>query len=185
MSTLINEVLNFSKILHEATVFEKTDLDDIVKNVKDDFELLINDKKAVINCEQLPVIEAIPLQINQLFYNLISNSLKFAKKEIAPIIDITSKMLTAEDAAKHPTLNLKVDYCEIRVKDNGIGFNQRYAEQIFLVFQRLHTREQYQGTGIGLALSKTIVINHHGEIFATSSEGEGALFQIILPLKQS
>jgi two-component system CheB/CheR fusion protein len=185
MSTLIKEVLNFSKILHGATVFEKTDLNQIVKNVLEDFELLIQDKNAVITCESLPVIEAIPLQINQLFYNLISNSLKFAKKEIPPVIDITSKMLTAEEAAKHSVLKPTVEYCEISVKDNGIGFDQQYAEQVFLIFQHLHTRENYQGAGIGLALSKTIVINHHGEILATSSEGKGALLQIILPIRQS
>lgn len=184
MSNLIQEVLNFSKILHSDTAFEKTDLNLILNSVIDDFELLINEKKAVINRKTLPVIEAIPLQMNQLFYNLISNSLKFAKKATAPVITISTRILTPRALKKFSTLNQKSRYCQINFKDNGIGFDQQYADKIFLVFQRLHSIGHFAGTGIGLALCKSVVINHHGEIHAVSSENKGASFEIILPLSQ-
>lgn len=184
VSSLIQEVLDFSRILHDDTAFERTDLDAILNRVIDDFELMITEKNAVIHRKVLPVIEAIPFQINQLFYNLISNSLKFSRKETAPEITITTKMLTPKALKKFSTLDPKSRYCQISFKDNGIGFEQQYAEKIFLVFQRLHPVGHFSGTGIGLALCKSVVINHHGEIYATSSNNKGALFQIILPINQ-
>jgi two-component system CheB/CheR fusion protein len=184
MSTLIKEVLNFSKILHGDEPFKKTNLNDILDEVLNDFDLLISEKQAVIHHGRLPIIDAIPLQISQLFYNLISNSLKFTKKGTLPRIGITSKMLERKDFEKYSNLNPKLAYHEISISDNGIGFDPKYAEQIFLIFHRLHAREHYSGTGIGLALCKTIVVNHNGEIFATSNKNEGALFQIILPESQ-
>jgi two-component system CheB/CheR fusion protein len=184
MSSLIQEVLNFSRILHNDRAFEKTDLNSILNTVIDDFALLITEKNAIIHRKTLPVIEAIPLQMNQLFYNLISNSLKFSRKETAPVIAITTKMLTPKELKKFSTLNQRSRYCQISFKDNGIGFDQQYADKIFLVFQRLHAIEHFAGTGIGLALCKSVVINHHGEIYATSSKNKGALFQIILPINQ-
>jgi len=183
MSNLINEVLNFSKILHHGgEAFEKTDLNDVISELLNDFELLIQDKHAVIHYERLPVIFGIPVQINQLFYNLISNSLKFSRKGIDPVITITSKMVGEKDFEDHNTLDPKLPYCEISISDNGIGFDQKYADQIFLIFHRLHGRDQYSGTGIGLALCKTIVANHNGEIFCISNKNEGSSFKIILPL---
>ncbi len=182
MSNLIEEVLNFSKILNDDKGFKKTDLNDILRDVLNDFELLINEKHAVIHHEQLPVIEAIPLQITQLFYNLISNSLKFIRKGIDPVITITTKILEGKDFEAYTSLNPRLSFCEISISDNGIGFDQKYAEQIFLIFHRLQGRGSYPGTGIGLALCKTIVLNHHGEIFAVSNENDGAVFKIILPL---
>ena len=184
MSTLIQEVLNFSKVLHGEIIFEKINLDDILSKVINDFDMLITEKKAVIKRERLPVIDAIPIQINQLFSNLFSNSLKFSKKETAPVITITSKILSLEELAMFSDINPKLSYCEICFKDNGIGFDPKFADQIFLVFHRLHRREQYSGTGIGLALCKKIVVNHHGVIFGVSKQNEGAQFQILLPLKQ-
>jgi two-component system CheB/CheR fusion protein len=182
MSTLIKELLNFSKVLHSEVVFEQTDLDHVLTKVISDFDLLIAEKKAVITREPLPVIDAIPLQIHQLFYNLISNAIKFSKKGIAPVITITSKMLKVEEMAKFANINPKYAYFEIGIKDSGIGFDQQLEDQLFLVFTRLHSQEKYAGTGIGLALCKKIVTNHHGEISAISKENEGALFRIILPL---
>jgi len=184
MSTLIKEVLNFSKILHGDTEFEASDLNVILNRIINDFEVLISEKKAVIHCGRLPVVEVIPMQINQLFYNLMSNSLKFSKKDTAPVITITSKMLAADELKAHKGLNPRLSYCEICFKDNGIGFEQQFSDQIFLIFHRLNSRDQFLGTGIGLALCKKIVINHHGEINGFSNEKEGALFQIILPLNQ-
>ncbi|HEY4936065.1 MAG TPA: CheR family methyltransferase, partial [Puia sp.] len=186
MSNLIKEVLNFSKILHHGgEAFVKTDLNVIINEVLNDFDLLINDKHAVIHLERLPVIDAIPVQITQLFYNLISNSLKFTKMGTSPVITITSKIAEGKVFGELTTLNPKLSYCEICIRDNGIGFDQKYADQIFLIFHRLHGREHYTGTGIGLALCKTIVVNHNGEIFGVSNKNEGASFKIILPLLQS
>ncbi len=183
MSTLIKAVLNFSKILHNDNAFEQTDLNDVLSDIIADFDLLISEKKAIVYREKLPVIKAIPLQINQLFYNLISNSLKYSKKGTAPVITITSRRLTANEVYKHQDIDQKRNYCEISFKDNGIGFQQQFSDQIFLIFNRLHPREQFSGTGIGLALCKKIVLNHHGKIYAFSNEEEGALFQILLPIE--
>jgi two-component system CheB/CheR fusion protein len=182
MSTLIKGVLNFSKILHGDMVFEKTNLNVILGNVVDDFELLIAEKGAVIQQNLLPTINAIPLQMNQLFTNLMSNSLKFLKKELHPVISISSANLTRAQVKTHKKLNQKLAYCCISFKDNGIGFDQEYADNIFLLFQRLHAHDQFAGTGIGLALCKSIVISHHGEINAVSSRDKGAAFNIILPI---
>jgi len=183
MSILIKEVLDFSRILHGDIAFEKVNLNRIISDIINDFDLLITEKNALVKCDQFPVIEAIPSQINQLFTNLISNALKFSKKNIAPVILISSKILSKEELKEHPTLIQDIAYCEISVKDNGIGFEQQFANQIFLIFHRLHGRNEFAGTGIGLALCKKIAINHNGEIYADSNETDGALFRILLPLR--
>ena len=182
MSTLIKEVLDFSKIFHGEMLIKKVDLNIIISNIIDDFDLLIAEKHAIIHIDKLPVIEAIPMQINQLFYNLFSNAMKFIKKDQAPVITISSKNVSEIELRNHPTLNQGVPYCKICFKDNGIGFEQQFADQIFLIFHRLHGRSEYAGTGIGLALCKKIVINHHGDIEAHSDESDGALFEILLPM---
>ncbi|UAY53092.1 CheR family methyltransferase [Ferruginibacter albus] len=184
MSMLIKDVLNISRIIDSENVFEKTDLNQIMQFVIDDFDLLIKEKTALITYDELPIIEAIPLQINQLFYNLISNALKFSKPRVVPIINITCKNLTSADIKSDDNLNINSSYCEIIFSDNGIGFDKQFSEQIFLIFQRLHSKEQFEGTGIGLALCKKIVVNHHGAIYADSGEREGTQFRVILPLKQ-
>ena len=184
MSNLITGVLNFSKISDSGSVFEKTDLNEILKDVITDFDLLITQKKAIINHEPLPVIDAVPLQINHLFYNLLANSLKFSKINVEPQINISSRMLPSEEIKNFPALNSNTAYCEIIFRDNGIGFDQQFSDQMFLIFQRLNARDDYEGTGIGLALCKKTVINHHGEIYAEGKIEEGARFHIILPLKQ-
>jgi two-component system CheB/CheR fusion protein len=184
MSTLIKGVLNFSRIVDSQNSFEKTDLNEILNYVITDFDLLITQKKALVNHEPLPVIDAIPLQINQLFYNLLGNSLKFSKTDIPPEINITSTILSPEDLKKHPALNTAFSYCEIVFSDKGIGFDKQFSDQIFLIFQRLNSREYFEGTGIGLALCKRIVINHHGEIYAESNETLGTQFHIILPIER-
>jgi len=134
--------------------------------------------------DNLPIIDAIPLQMNQLFYNLIGNALKFSKEDVPSVITVSSRTLTKKEIKKYPAFNLFIPYVEIIIKDNGIGFDQQYADKIFIIFQRLHSKETYNGTGIGLALTKKIIENHHGEIFAESKENEGAAFHIILPIKQ-
>ncbi|MEO6833760.1 MAG: chemotaxis protein CheB [Chitinophagaceae bacterium] len=184
MSTLITGVLNYSKILHGAYDFEPIILDDVLDKILDDFELLIGEKSATIKREKLGVIEANPFQMDQLFCNLVSNALKFTKSGVPPIITVNSKILTGREVSKHKSLNAKTQYREIGFKDNGIGFDPEYAEHIFAIFKRLHTREAHAGTGIGLALCKTIVNYHEGEICASSPQNGGALFQVILPVKQ-
>jgi len=185
MSTLIQDVLNFSRIENEKNAFLNTNLNAILNNVLNDFNLLISEKNAIINQEALPDMEVIPFQINQLFYNLISNSLKFVRNDIQPVITVSSRMLNSDEVIKYPNLHQKLSYCELLFEDNGIGFDEQFAERIFLIFQRLHPRQKFSGTGIGLALCKKIVTNHHGEIFASTKENEGSAFHIILPLTQN
>ncbi len=184
MSILIQDLLNYSRLLQHEKLFSKTDLNETVKNIINDFELLIQEKKAKIKIAQLPTVDAIPLQMNQLFFNLISNALKFSKEDVPPVITITSRILSEKEIEKYPAFNTNIPYIEIIFKDNGIGFEQQYAKQIFTIFQRLHNKETYIGTGIGLALCKKIIENHQGEIFSDAKKNEGALFHIILPLEQ-
>jgi two-component system CheB/CheR fusion protein len=183
MSQLIQDLLNFSRLLHFEKEFSKVNLNEIVKNVLSDFEVLLQEKKGVVHFEELPVIQAIPLQMNQLFYNLINNALKFSRAEVPSMISITSHALSPKEVEKYPTFNPLLSYVEIVFKDNGIGFDQQFAKQIFTIFQRLHGREIYVGTGIGLALCQKIVDNHQGEIFTFAAEKEGASFHVILPVK--
>ena len=184
MSTLIRDVLNFSKIPDSGSGFEKTDLNEVLKNVIADFDLSITEKHAVVTHDELPTIDAVPLQINQLFFNLLSNALKFIRSGVAPVINISSGTPSPEDIKKHSLLKTGSSYIEIIFRDNGIGFDERFSEQMFLIFQRLNSPQHAEGTGIGLALCKKIVINHQGEIYAEAKAGEGAGFHIILPLKQ-
>ena len=183
MSTLISDLLNYSRLLQHEKVFVQTDLKETLKNILSDFELLILEKKAQIKFDELVTIDSIPLQMNQLFYNLIGNALKFSKKDVPPVITITSRMLSENEIQKYPALNPLIAYVEIIFKDNGIGFEQQYAKQIFTIFQRLHSKEAFIGTGIGLALVKKIVENHHGEVFTESQKNKGAEFHVILPIK--
>lgn len=182
MNDLIKDLLNFSRLnLSHSDTFEKTDLNSVYKHIMEDLELAIIQKRAQVQCDQLPIIEAIPIQMSQLFYNLINNSLKFAKKDIPARIEITSKPLSPAEKSKWPQLDNRRNFYDITFKDNGIGFSPEYAEQIFTIFQRLHARSSYEGTGIGLAICKKIALNHHGDIYAVSEEGMGAEFHVLLP----
>ena len=183
MRILINDLLNFSKLSDTDIKYEATDLNSILKEVIADFEFLIMQKEATLTCGELPVIEAIPLQMNQLFYNMVSNALKFTINGRKPLIIIQATVLSQDEMKKFPSLNQSTTYFKIDVVDNGIGFGNEYSEQIFAIFKRLNNRSDYTGTGIGLALCKKIVFNHNGEIFATAVENQGANFSIILPQK--
>lgn len=182
MSTLIKDILSFSsmKRRHE---YVPTDLNVIVDGVLQDLDLLINQKNAIIKKDKLPTIDAIPLQMTQLFYNLLNNSLKFVKEKGQPQITITSKRFSKAEAQQFQ-LDSNKEYCQIVVKDNGIGFSEEYKEQIFGLFKRLNERHFYPGSGIGLALCRKVVNNHNGIIYAHSKEGDGASFYIVLPEKQ-
>jgi light-regulated signal transduction histidine kinase (bacteriophytochrome) len=180
MNTLLKELLNFTQMSKQEQ-FQETDLNEIVSKALVDLELVISEKGATIKADHLPMIDAIPVQMHQLFYNLISNGLKFSKPGVPPCIQITSKTVDLQQVERFQNFPRDKSYCEIVVQDNGIGFDQAYAEQIFYIFQRLHNRTEYSGTGIGLALCKKVVTNHQGAIYAISKKGEGAAFYILLP----
>lgn len=185
MSGLIRDLLDYSRISTSNQGFEKVDLNQVVKNVLSDFELLIAQKKAEIYIEPLGIIEGIPLQVNQMIYNLVGNALKFSRPDQTPLINIKGNKLSPEDLALYPALNSETEYYSIIFTDNGIGFDQHYSDRIFTIFQRLNQNKDFGGYGIGLALCRKIVINHKGVIFAEGKEMEGARFTVILPLRQS
>lgn len=185
MARLIHDVLNFSKLSASRKLFEAVDLEKVLNNIRTDFELLIEEKAALITHDPLPVVEGISLQLNQLFSNLLGNSLKFSKAGVPPQISIQVHPASAADFAASPELIPGKRYCVITFRDNGIGFKQEHAEKIFKIFQRLHSKDDYSGTGIGLALCKKIVMNHHGAIDAMAMPNEGAMFKVILPYEQT
>lgn len=176
MQTLIQDLLIYSRVQTQGQAFVKVDLNQLLSGVLSDLELRIEEKQAEIVVEALPEIEADHSQMRQLFQNLISNSLKFSKAETKPFIKIS---------LKKDEINLQNNACQIVVSDNGIGFDQRFADRIFVMFQRLHGQVDYEGSGLGLALCKRIVERHHGRIEVSSVPGEGTSFFIFLPLKQT
>ncbi|HSB91769.1 MAG TPA: ATP-binding protein [Flavitalea sp.] len=182
MSELISSLLNFSRLMNNEDRMVDVDLNEVLQNVISDFELLIIQKSALIEYDQLPVIKANPLQMNQLLYNLLINALKFTKAGQAASIRVTHRELDGEVAGAEYGLSQNGTYCHIQMIDNGIGFEQQYASKIFDIFQRLNDRTLYEGTGIGLALCKKIVSNHGGTIYAEGKPGIGAQFHVILPI---
>jgi PAS domain S-box-containing protein len=182
MQALIDDLLSYSQTDIADRKFEKADLNLLIEDVKSDLNDELEQKNAVVetngNCE----IRVIPFQFRQLIYNLVSNSLKFSDPEKKPVIRIDCTIATGREL-KELKLASADSYCHIRVSDNGIGFEQQYADRIFELFQRLHGKLEYTGTGIGLAIVKKIVENHNGVITANARFGEGASFDIYLPLK--
>ena len=184
MQTLIIDLLEFSKVSRKAQPFVDVDMNKIAQDVISDLEVRIMETEADLQLEALPVIEADPLQMRQLFQNLIGNALKFRNPSMKPVIKIYSKKLSCiESNDAEGKLNEK-EFYQFFIKDNGIGFAEKYLERIFVIFQRLHGRDEYEGTGIGLAICKKIVERHGGNITANSIIGEGATFVITLPAKQ-
>lgn len=184
MNGLIKDLLDFSKLSQRAVLFENLDLNIIFQDVLKDLEILIQQKNANIHSTPLPIIQGVPLQINQLFFNLINNSLKFLRNNIPPVINISYEKLDASKKVSYPLLPVDKEYFLFKFADNGIGFDQDYADKIFTIFQRLNNRSTYGGYGIGLAICQKVVTNHKGIIFAEGKEGEGALFTVILPVTQ-
>ncbi|MBW8685705.1 PAS domain S-box protein [Chitinophaga rhizophila] len=181
MSMLIKDLLDFSRLLEKGNMMRPIDLTFVIQNVISDFELIIEEKEAEVIVSQLPNIPGIPLQINQLFYNLMSNALKFTQPDVRPRIEISASMITREVAGKYiGKSDPYKDYFQISFRDNGIGFEQKYADQIFEVFKRLHNRSVYPGSGIGLALCRRIVANHAGHLYVESEAGKGTTFHIIM-----
>jgi PAS domain S-box-containing protein len=180
MSELIKSVLNYSRLSRDETLMTDVDLNQVIIHVRSDFELLIEEKHALMNSEMLPIVKGNALQLGQLFSNLISNSLKFSNKN--PVISIGASIVEKNKIVNHPEFLADRKYVEITVNDNGIGFDQQYENLIFTMFQRLHGKQNYAGTGIGLALCKKIVENHNGYIAAKSETGKGATFYVYFPL---
>jgi len=180
MRNLINALVSFSLVKQPETLFEATDLNIIIQNVISDLELKIQATQTKLEVGPLPVIEANKLQLEQLFQNIISNSIKFQANGQAPLIKIYAELIL--DKKVFPTVNSTEDYYKITVEDNGIGFEETYLQEIFGMFKRLNTN--YQGTGLGLAICKRIVDNHNGFITAESKPGVGSKFMVILPVTQ-
>lgn len=180
MQTLITDLLAYSRLSAQVKP-EPTDLNEVLQEVLSDFDYLIERKNATIKTTELPTIDSIPSQLRQIFQNLIGNALKFSKTEEKPLIEITSEIIS-EKSFDSPT-SPEGKFCRITVKDNGIGFEEKYLDRIFVIFQSLNDRQSYEGTGIGLAIAKKIIEKHNGLITAKSELGKGASFIIVLPLK--
>ncbi len=174
MQTLIEDLLNFSRVTTKAQPFVAVNLNQVLKGVLSDLETRIEQVGGKVEFGDLLTIEADPSQMRQIIQNLISNALKFHQPNCPPVVKIDSKIITKDGQ----------NLCEIRIADNGIGFDEKYLDRIFIVFQRLHGRSEYEGTGIGLAICRKIVERHSGSITATSTPSQGSTFIITLPVNQ-
>jgi PAS domain S-box-containing protein len=176
MRTLINDLLSFSRVIRRTEPFVSVDLAAVTKGVLGDLEVRIEKSGAKIHVGELPVVEADPMQMHQLLLNLLSNALKFQPSGGMPVVKVRSRTFNALSGEQ---------FCEITVEDNGIGFDEKYLEKMFAVFQRLHGRSEYEGTGVGLAVCRRITDRHHGTITARSQSGKGAAFIVTLPMHQA
>lgn len=181
MQGLINDLLTFSRVSRTQQEFEQHDLNLLIKEVLEDLETTIKNNNARIEYEGLPEINCNFQEMKRLFQNIIGNAIKFKKPDVDPLIKIDCKTVKAAELEQEFPVKGNKLYYKISVKDNGIGFNRKYQERIFNIFQRLHGRSEYQGTGIGLAISRKIITNHEGFITARGEENKGAEFIIILP----
>jgi signal transduction histidine kinase len=179
MRQLINDLLSYSRVTTAAAPMQKVALNDVLSGVISDLQIRIEETGATVDVGDLPKIEADPMQMRQLFQNLIGNAIKFRKKDVDPIVKITANFTDQHD------LPVPGRAVVISIADNGIGFEQQFKEQIFVIFQRLHSRTEYEGTGIGLATCRKIVERHQGIIDAIGQPGEGSTFVITFPLTQS
>lgn len=183
MRQLINGLLEFSRISQAAGQYESVDLDMVMREVLSDLELKIEETGTIIRYDALPLVDGVRTQMKQLLQNLVSNAIKFQKEGVSPVISVE---LTQPTEAELQKLNAGQQraYYKIVVADNGIGFENEYASRIFQVFQRLHGKSEYPGSGIGLAICKKILEYHHGLIYAESQPGIGSRFIFLLPLQQ-
>jgi signal transduction histidine kinase len=180
MRVLIDDLLLFSRTNKNEKIFEITDLNILLENAKQDLAQVIEDKNARIISLALPELKVIPFQIQQLFTNLIGNSLKYSKPDVSPVINIDFKLINSNEEPELNNVSSK-KYLKISISDNGLGFEQQYADNIFILFHRLHQDSEYEGTGIGLSICKKIVENHSGFIKAEGKLGVGAIFTFFLP----
>jgi len=181
MQVLIDDLLSYSHITRENPLFEIVDLNEIVRNAKNDLEVIMQEKKATLLTDPLPVVKGVTFQLYQLFLNLFSNSLKFSKPTEPPRIEVRSRVVNSLSVPRQNT-DTPTQFHHIAVQDNGIGFEPEFAGKIFEVFQRLHPRS-ISGNGVGLAIVKKVVENHEGFVFAESVPSEGSVFHLYLPFK--
>ncbi|MET0300944.1 MAG: ATP-binding protein [Flavitalea sp.] len=182
MRDLVLDILNYSKLSNNANSFQQTDVNLLLKELIDDFEVSIREKEVEVNIEPIPNIELNGGQIRQVFQNIISNALKFTRPGITPQIQITSKRLAEKsfDAETDPN----GPFCMISIADNGIGFDDKFSQSVFVLFERLNSKDSFEGTGIGLTITKKIIEKHSGLITAEGRPDFGSTFRFILPLKQ-
>jgi two-component system CheB/CheR fusion protein len=183
MGVLVNDLLSFTKLSVQHNKFQRVELNTIISEVLSDLELTIREKKAVIDMGDLPAAEIIPVEMRQVFQNIISNALKFTRENVPPRIEISGTRVS--ELSFTDSFDKEGAYVRIAIRDNGIGFGNEYAEKIFTIFQRLHNQSKYDGTGIGLAIARKIISKHNGIITAMAKPGEGACFVIVLPLVQA
>lgn len=181
MKVLIIDILNYSRLSANDDHIEAIALTDLVEEILEDFDLKISERNAKVRTENLPVVEGNKGQLRQVFYNLISNALKFTPPKKDPCVIISSKEIDPKMLGV--SLINKEDYCRISVQDNGIGFDTRFATSIFNLFEKLNSKSTFEGSGIGLAIAKKIIDKHNGLIIAHSVPGEGSEFNIVLPYK--
>lgn len=181
MRSLIDDLLQFSRTNKSEEAFEDSNINILLETAKHDLAEIISDKRARISSDSIPSMKVIPFQIKQLFLNLISNSLKYSCENVAPVITISYSQTQASDLPKIKFSKHDL-YHTISIKDNGIGFDQEYAEKIFILFNRLHNKNEYSGTGIGLSICKKIVENHNGYITAEGKLDQGSVFTVYLPI---
>jgi light-regulated signal transduction histidine kinase (bacteriophytochrome) len=181
MGKLIRDVLAYSALPKDDTAFVAVSLEDTAKNALEDYDVVMERTGAKVTWDTLPVIKGIPLQMSQLFFNLIGNSLKFIRPDIQPEIHIHCSIASDEEIR---LVHLKegISYYKIQFTDNGIGMKPEDTPKIFNIFQKLHGKHEFAGTGIGLAMCKKIVQNHNGEIDANQSNENGAVFNVYLPI---
>ncbi|QTD39337.1 CHASE3 domain-containing protein [Polaribacter batillariae] len=182
MRLLIDDLLQFSRTNKSEEVLEVTNMNLILENAKQELAETILEKEATITSDAIPEMTVIPFQIQQLFINLIGNSLKYSKQNVKPIIEISYSKINTDDVSKLKKPKYS-NYHKLTFVDNGIGFDQEYAEKIFVLFSRLHNKNEYSGTGIGLSICKKIIDNHQGYIFAEGKLNKGATFEVFLPFK--
>jgi two-component system sensor kinase FixL len=183
MQTLINDLLTFSRVTTKAQPHRLVKLNQVTEEVLSDLEVRIEDLNAIVKVDPLPTVVADPLQMRQLIQNLIGNALKFHKPDERPVVEMYATPSDKEDEFDGTYDMPATGFCQIVIKDNGIGFEQKYADRIFAVFQRLQGRSEYEGTGVGLAVCRKIVERHGGNIIARSKPGQGAKFIITLPTR--
>jgi signal transduction histidine kinase len=181
MSMLISDLLAFSRVSTRGKEFVDVDLNTALASVVSDLEIAIDEKSATVTIDDMPTVRGDRSQLEQLFLNLISNALKFQPDNVAPEVNVGLSK-PSDDELASLLMSDEFEWIKIDVKDNGIGFEQSFAEKIFAPFQRLHGRSQFKGTGIGLAVCRRIVERHNGQISATSIPGEGATFTILMPI---
>jgi light-regulated signal transduction histidine kinase (bacteriophytochrome) len=184
MNSLIDDLLSYSQVSLRPKIFDEVNMNQLIDLVLQDLDLEIEEKAAIIKVDNLFTIKGHHRQLQQAFQNLIGNALKYSKPGIAPHIHIHCKKTTVKDTALRLSYeDTGREYYIIEVKDNGIGFEQKDADRIFNVFTRLHGNAEFRGTGVGLSIVRKIIENHNGFVKAESIPGEGALFQVYLPIQ--